>query len=49
MISAKPVIGADDISGRVSVAVSDEDSGTEIEGHLNIPLSDAFAKTVMAG
>ena len=21
----------------------DEDSGTEIEGHLNIPLSDAFA------
>ena len=43
VISAKPVIGADDISGRVSVAASDEDSGTEIEGHLNIPLSDAFA------
>ena len=43
VISAKPVIGADDISGRVSIAASDEDSGTEIEGHLNIPLSDSFA------
>ena len=43
VISAKPVIGDDDISGRVSIAASDEDSGTEIEGHLNIPLSDSFA------
>ena len=43
VISAKPVIGDDDISGRVSIATSDEDSGTEIEGHLNIPLSDSFA------
>jgi len=43
VLSAKPVIGADDISGRVSIAASDEDSGTEIEGHLNIPLSDSFA------
>ena len=43
VISAKPEIGADDISGRVSIASSDEDGGTEIEGHLNIPLSDAFA------
>ena len=43
VISAKPEVGADDISGRVSIASSDEDGGTEIEGHLNIPLSDAFA------
>ncbi len=43
VITAKPVIGDDDISGKVSIAASDEDSGTEIEGHLNIPLSDAFA------
>ena len=43
VISAKPVIGGDDISGKVSIASSDEDGGTEIEGHLNIPLSDAFA------
>jgi len=43
VISAKPVIGDDDISGKVSIASSDEDGGTEIEGHLNIPLSDSFA------
>jgi outer membrane receptor protein involved in Fe transport len=43
VISAKPIIGGDDISGKVSIAASDEDGGTEVEGHLNIPLSDAFA------
>ena len=43
VVSAKPVIGGDEISGRISTAITDQDSGTEIEGYLNIPMSDSFA------
>ena len=36
VVSAKPVIGDDDISGRVSIAASDEDSGTETVSYTHL-------------
>jgi outer membrane receptor protein involved in Fe transport len=42
IISAKPEIGGE-FGGRIAVAAEDENSGTEIEGHINIPVADTFA------